>query len=248
MDLTPTSNPATVNLDRTEAELASHVSNVGSDEEETSTQPRKVRQANGRIYREVRLQGKRQKKRTAWFWQYGMLMDKEYQGKISKESKWVCSLCRSISSYGCRSSEHINNHLLREHLKDPPTDEEAESTATMSRQAPQMSVVELQRHAPRIIEERGISQSDKNTIIKAKFEEALIAFIVCLNLSFRTVESYWFVALLTTISNLVGNTIRLPTSHNTISSWVKQSYKDKRVLIKRLLHSSRSKIHLSFDN
>jgi hypothetical protein len=116
----------------------------------------------------------------------------------------VCSPCRSISSYGCRSSEHINNHLLREHLKDPPTDEEAESTATMSRQAPQMSVVELQRHAPRIIKERGISQSDKNTIIKAKFEEALIAFIVCLNLSFRTVESYWFVALLVARSTQVS--------------------------------------------
>ena len=39
MDVTPTSNPVTVNLNRTEAELASHVLNVGSDEEETSIQP-----------------------------------------------------------------------------------------------------------------------------------------------------------------------------------------------------------------
>ena len=37
MDLTPTSNPVTVNLDRTKAELALHVLNVGSNEEETST-------------------------------------------------------------------------------------------------------------------------------------------------------------------------------------------------------------------
>jgi hypothetical protein len=113
---------------------------------------------------------------------------------------------------------------------------------------PQLLVIELQRHAPRIVKAREISHSDKNTIIKAKFEEALVAFIICLNLSFRTVESYWFIALLTTISNLIGNTIRLPTSHNTISSWVKQSYKDKRVTVIKSLASSRSKIYLSFSN
>lgn len=61
-------------------------------------------------------------------------------------------------------------------------------------------------------------------------------------------ESCWFIALLTTISNLVGNIIRLPTSHNTISSWVKQAYEDKRATVKKLLASSLSKIHLSFDN
>ncbi len=46
----------------------------------------------------------------------------------------------------------------------------------------------------------------------------------------------------------MGNTIRLPTSHNKISSWVKQGNKDKRATVKKLLASSPSKIHLSFDN
>jgi hypothetical protein len=118
----------------------------------------------------------------------------------------------------------------------------------MSQQVLQQSVVELQRHAPQNIKGRAISQSDRNTLIKAKFEDALVAFIVCLNLSFRTVESLWFIALLTTISNLVGNTIQIPTSHNTIASWVKQSYKDKRASVAKLLASAQSKIHLSFDN
>lgn len=177
-----------------------------------------------------------------------MLMEEEYKGKVNHEKKWVCQLCRGLLAYGARSSAHINAHLVREHRKTPSADEEDEFTSTMSQPKLQQSVVELQRHAPRVIEGRAISQSDKNTIIKAKFEEALVACIVCLNLSFRTVASYWFIALLTTISNLVGNTIPLPTSHNTISSWVKQGYKDKRAIVKKLIASSLSKIHLSFDN
>jgi len=248
MDLTPSSNSAAVNLDRTEAELALHVADTGSEEEETPTQPQKVRHANGRVYREIQLQEKRQKKRKAWFWQYGMLMKEEYKSKVNHEKKWVCQLCRGLLAYEARSSAHINAHLIREHRKTPSADEEDESTSTMSQPTFQQSVVELQRHAPRVIEGWVISQSDKNTIIKAKLEEALVACIACLNLSFCTVESYWFIALLTTISNLVGNTIRLPTSHNTISSWVKQGYKDKRATVKKLLASSLSKIHLSFDN
>ena len=248
MDLTTSSNPAAVNLDRIEAEIASNAAGAGTDEEEPTAQPPKIREANNRIYREIQLHGKRQKKRTAWFWRYGMLMEEEYKGKVAQERKWVCQLCRGLSAYGARSSSHISSHLLREHRKMPPVNAKDDSTAMTSLPTGQRSVIELQRHAPRIIEDRAISQSDRNTLIKAKFEDALIAFIVCLNLSFRTVESYWFIALLTTISNLIGNTIRLPTSHNTISSWVKQSYKDKRARVKKLLASSLSKIHLSFDN
>lgn len=87
MDLTPSSNSAAVNLDRTEAELALHVADTGSEEEETPTQPQKVRHANGRVYREIQLQEKRQKKRKAWFWQYGMLMKEEYKSKVNHEKK-----------------------------------------------------------------------------------------------------------------------------------------------------------------
>ena len=160
----------------------------------------------------------------------------------------MCKLCRGLSAYGSRSSTHINKHLIREHNKTPLVKEQDESTAIMSKLTLQQSILELQRHAPRIVEERSISQSDKHTIIRAKFEEALVAFIICLNLSFRTVESYWFLALLTTISNLVGNIIQIPTSHNIIASWVKQAYKDKRGTVKKLLASAKSKIHLLFNN
>jgi hypothetical protein len=247
MNTLSSSNPATVNLDQTETEFASDAAGADSEDQET-TKPLKVREANGHIYREIQLQGRRHRPRTGWFWRYGMLMEEEYKGKVVDEKRWVCQLCRGLSVYGARSSAHINSHLLREHKKVPPTNDEDESRATIPRQMPQLSVIELQRHAPQIVEARNISHSDKRTIINAKFEEALIAFIVCLNLSFQTVESYWFIALLTTISNLVGNTIRLPTSHNTISSWVKQSFKNKRVTVTKFLASSLSKIHLSFDN
>jgi hypothetical protein len=242
------SNPATVNLDRIEAELASNAAGTGNDEDGIPMQPPQVRQANGRIYRQIQLQDKRGKQRKAWYWQHGMLMEEEYKGKVSEEHKWVCQVCRGLQAYGHRSSGHINDHLRKDHRKLPPASKDDDSTATMSQQVLQQSVVELQRHAPQNIEGRAISQSDRNTLIKAKFEDALVAFIVCLNLSFRTVESLWFIALLTTISNLVGNTIQIPTSHNTIASWVEQSYKDKRASVTKLLASAQSKIHLSFDN
>jgi hypothetical protein len=90
MDPTSSLNPVTVNLDQTEAELALYVAGAGSEDQEVSTQPQKVREANSRIYREIQLQGKRQKKRTAWFWLYGMLMEEEYKGKVNNEKKWVC--------------------------------------------------------------------------------------------------------------------------------------------------------------
>lgn len=116
-----------------------------------------------------------------------------------------------------------------------------------SQQLPQISVLEMQRHAPRGVEGRAIPHSDKVTIIKARFEAALIALIVCLNLAFSTVESVWFISLLSVISNLVGSAYHLPTSHNTIASWVKQSCREKKTKIKALLAKSRSRVHLSFD-
>ncbi|MGH2638577.1 MAG: hypothetical protein ACRDF4_04750 [Rhabdochlamydiaceae bacterium] len=137
-------NPAAVHLDQTEAELVLVAAGAGDNKEETLTQPAKVRQANGRIYREVQLQGKRQKKRTAWYWQHGILMDEEYKGTVNPEQKWVCQLCRGLQAYGSRSSGHINEHLRKDHKKRPPVDEDSDSTATMSQQ----SVLELQRHAP----------------------------------------------------------------------------------------------------
>jgi hypothetical protein len=71
-----------------------------------------------------------------------------------------------------------------------------------------------------MIERQSLSQSDKTTLINTKFEDALVTFIVCLNLSFRTVESYFFIALPTCVSDHIGNIIRIPTSYNTISSWI----------------------------
>ena len=87
MDPLPSLNPAVVNLDRTESELASRVAGAGSDEDETPTPPRKVREWNKRIYREIQKRGKRKKPLKAWFWQHGWLMEEEYQGKVTDERK-----------------------------------------------------------------------------------------------------------------------------------------------------------------
>lgn len=134
------------------------------------------------------------------------------------------SALRGFLSYNHHASKHIHDHLANAHKTMPP----AHETEGPVHQTPQQSVIELQRHAPQILEARALSQTDRTTLIKAKFEDALIAFIVCLNLSFSTVESPWFIALLTTTSNLVGNSIHLPTSHNTVTSWAKTLYYESK--------------------
>lgn len=96
MDLVPSSNPAAVNLDRTETKLVSQAACDGSDEE-TSTQPLKTRNVNGRTYNQIRWDKKRQKKRRAWYWQpkFEILMEEVHNGVVNREHRWVCQLCEA---------------------------------------------------------------------------------------------------------------------------------------------------------
>jgi hypothetical protein len=112
MEPIPPSNPAATYLDQTETEVASNIAEIPSNEDETP-HVLKVRHANNRTYTEVRVVGKRQKKRTAWYWKHGMLMEENNNGKINPEHKWVCQLCRGFICYGHRSSSHINDSTSR---------------------------------------------------------------------------------------------------------------------------------------
>jgi hypothetical protein len=103
------------------------------------------------------------------------------------------------------------------------------------------------QHQPQVTQSRQLAQADKLALQKLKFTEALIAFIVVLNLSFSIVESPWFAAMLITISDLVGLKGFLITSHNTVATWVQENFLARRKKLKNLLASSKSRVHLSFD-
>ena len=122
MNLIPSLNPATINLNRIKADLILNAINIKSDKKETLIRPLKVYYVNNRVYREVRLHKKRQKKRTAQFQQYDILIEEEYKSKVNDEKKWVYQLYRGLIAYEARSFTYINSYLIREYKK-------AESTA-----------------------------------------------------------------------------------------------------------------------
>jgi hAT family C-terminal dimerisation region len=111
---------------------------------------------------------------------------------------------------------------------------------------PRISIAEaLQRHTPQSTQQLQIAQGDQQAILQSKFREALVAYICCAHIAFSVVESEWFLALLTTLSDLTA--VLVPTSHNTTRDWVVKSYERRKQKVKNLLHQARSKIHLSFD-
>ena len=148
-------------------------------------------------------------------------MDDEYQGKIAPENRWVCNDCRGFKSFGQRASDHIQKHLRVEHSKLPQqADDEEAITHNGTRPRPQQSLQQMFQHQPQVTQLRQLAQANKLVLQKLKFTEVLIAFIVVLNLSFLSVESPWFAALLITISDLVGLKGFLITSHNTVVTWI----------------------------
>jgi hypothetical protein len=77
---------------------------------------------------------------------------------------------------------------------------------------PQTSIaVQLQRHRPQALQDLPITDSDRRLIQEKKFKAALVAFICCCHIAFSIVESRWFIALLSTLSNLVAELV--PNSH-----------------------------------
>jgi hypothetical protein len=236
---TLSSLPATVQLDRMAAELGLHPSlNIAAFLESTSTNraPKTIITPDGHTYIELILQDadRRKKPRTGWYWKHG----KEYECQSRRNNKrnltkhWVCDLCTSFKSFDSGSSTHISTHLKTIH-----------SLRLDGEPRAVRSVIDLQRHAPQLRPE--LSEADSAVILKRTFETALVAFICCAQIAFSIVENEWFVALLVSTSNVIPQV--LPTSHNTVRSWVIDSYKQKKQTIKRMVHKARSKIHLSFD-
>jgi hypothetical protein len=246
-DLTPSTHPAAALLALIEPKLASRV--AVDENAQSATLPSAItRKYLGHTYTQIFLPENKRSKKKAWYWAHGMLMDDEYLGKIAPENRWVCNDCRGFKSFGQRASDHIQRHLKVEHLKLPPqADNEEANSYEDTRLKPQQSLQQMLQHQPQVAQSRQLAQADKLALQKLKFTEALIAFIVVLNLSFSIVESPWFAAMLITISDLVGLKGFLITSHNTVASWVQENFLARRKKLKNLLASSKSRVHLSFD-
>jgi hypothetical protein len=200
----------------------------------TKLQPR-VYKERGVEYIEVLLQPDGQRALRAWYWDQGTEWECQREVNKKKPRVWVCSHCSTsaFKHYSVHGSNKINDHLFKVHrLKK---DGLSKSQASIASQ--------LQRHTPQTLPP--MSNLDRRQIQKTKFKAALVAFICCCHVAFRIVESQWFVALLSTLSNLVDEL--LPDSRTTARRWAIDSYHTYKGKIKARLHKAQSNIHLSFN-
>jgi hypothetical protein len=193
---------------------------VASDEE--ATRPAQIIRRAGKTYTQNVLRDPKKKPRTSWVWKYGWEMEETptSAGSDRKKIKWVCKVCcesKGFTSYDSDSTTHHITHLRNVH-----------SLASNESCKQGLTVLEMQRHAPGKTTDRQLSDQDRTTLLRSKFEAALIAFIVCCQQSFSVVENSYFQAMLTTSSDLIGRPHFLPTSHNTIASYMKDTFGEKK--------------------
>ena len=124
---------------------------------------------------------------------------------------WACKHCKVFNTYTKSASEHIRNHLKKQHGLQ-------EGTNPLPRAK---TVLEMQKQAPGASHDPNLSDIDNQQIQFSKFQRALVAFICCCHIAFSIVQNDWFRLLLTTLSNLVPSFV--PTSHTTAKDWVAAS-------------------------
>lgn len=240
---TPASAPATAALlNSVEQELGLQPPTRDSEVPIVTEVPKTPRQFqhSGTSYIELLVRDVRRKPRSAWYWQHGSEFEAQHKagGHKLKESRvWVCNICPRLgtSRYTINGSAHINEHLRKTHGL-----EEGKPAAS------RISIAEsLRKYTPKAIEDLDLAEADRKAILHTRFREALVAFICCVHIAFSIVESEWFLALLITLSDLVPDL--LPSSHNTVRSWVLKSYEKRKQKVRNILHQARSNIHLSFD-
>jgi len=234
--------PPTSFLDRVEADIGIRSSPIEVDSQATlaitdpSTLQPKTLEVKSIKYIEVLLKPEGKKAQSAWYWDHGKEWECQKADPSGKKPRvWACAHCNGFRHYSIHGSSKINEHLSKVHKlkKDGPSN-------------PRTSIaVQLQRHNPQALQDLPITDSDRKLIQEKKFKAALVAFICCCHIAFSIVESRWFIALLSTLSNLVAELV--PDSHTTVRNWMIESFHTNKSKIQARLHKARSNIHLSFD-
>jgi hypothetical protein len=230
--------PSTALLNRVEQELGLDEEVIDIDSVLAPTVPDEPRgprvhkDIDGTVYIEILVKKDKGKSRTGWYWAYGT--EFEIQDKPQSPRVWVCAKCKTFTSYRVHGSAHISKHLKSHGLYEKQPVSQRMSIAQ-----------QLQHHTPATVDNRLLAEADRRAVHSRKFEQALVAFICCVHIAFNIVENEFFVALLTTTSNLVPQV--LPQSHNTVREWAVRSYHDRKLRVKNILQKARSRIHLSFD-
>jgi hypothetical protein len=191
-------------------------------------------------YLQVQLDNPRHR---ADYWAYGYQLELQEWVKGEKPIFWACKSCLDrqvpkISIQSVSSSTHIRNHLLNDHniatgkLVAKPTGK-------------QTSVVDMQRAAPAKHERSDVADKDNKAMRENRFRLALVRLISCVHLGFAIVEQWSFQRFCATLSDDVIEIF--PFSHVTVATWVMVRFEESRAKVKRMVHKSRSRVHISFD-
>jgi hypothetical protein len=180
-------------------------SSNNQDSETFQRQLKRRRNSRGIEFVEVRLQ--KEGSRSVFYWQHGYEAECQRPNKEGKkETYWVCSKRHTFKAYGRTHGDHIKKHLMSVH------------SIVEARPAPpqRRSVLELQKHAPIASKRHELSDADNSVILTSKFQTALVAFICCTHTAFSIVESEYFQALFSTLSNIVPDLLLYQSQHSPV--------------------------------
>jgi hAT family C-terminal dimerisation region len=169
---------------------------------------------------------KRSRSPNAWYWNHGEEITQDDNGK----ARWKCEPCwkaKKFTHFARTSNKGIINHLENKHKIGP-----SGTTSTI-------------RFEITPAQDNGISIQIPSFFNWELLKLRLIEWIVVMHITFSQVESEWFRRFLTVLSPNLAEWI--PRAGNTVRAWIITEFQRHQEAVKRELHTSKSRIHLSFD-
>ena len=170
--------------------------------------------------------------KISWVWQHGAEL--EHQGS----RYWLCRRCHQSKKYhnqllSAKGTSHIHEHMAAHHL--------------LRESGPVLSSTSRNPFERANATTASFAIPDINTrlIDDVQWKEDYISWIICEDITFRQATGTRLRALFQSGGAKVDNII--PRSPTTVSSWIVESFEQRRLEVKDLVAQSRSKINLSFD-
>ena len=211
----------------TDSGILSHTITTEAESGSVSTRHINTKRATSSIHAHTRIPLDEERRRT---------------GKV-----YFCKYCPPNTPRGA----HISTQGLKLHLKKHGVDWSAEQNEirTTPKDIGVASLKELYEKLAEKGEAKGFEgEVLRRTIEKKAVKETLVDLIVVRRLPFRCVEWLEFHAFIKALNREAetDDTI-IPVHHQTISNWVMARFKDNQDIVRKLLQSAKTKIHLAVD-
>jgi hypothetical protein len=187
-----------------------------------------IRDEKNNTYTRGKARPARVRERTSnkWCWKHG----EEIHHTEKDERRWKCEECwdvdKKFTHFAITSNKSIINHL------------KIHNTFEIQSTGPTLSITPATR-----------SPSESGGVLSffdwERLKLYLIEWIVVMHITFSQVENKWFRRFLGSLSPTLEGWI--PRAGNTVKKWILAEFKQRQEKVKKRLHASKSRIHLSFD-